>query len=103
MTGTFHVAGRFPRGSTGPAGPRITLSNASVSELALLGDVVGIFGVANGSGAYTFTLTDDAGGRFIIQPGSPGDELSVLAALTPGGVTITVEADNGVDDPLTRS
>lgn len=83
-------------------GPRILLSSAVVAETAAIGTLVGTFSVENGSGTYTFTLTDDAGGVFALD----GADLETAAALdfeTTAVYTVTVEADNGVDDPLSRS
>jgi hypothetical protein len=80
-------------------GARILLSASIVAEDASVGDPVGTFSVSGGSGSYTFTLTDDAGGLFAID----GADLEVAGALTAGGESITVEADNGVDTPISRT
>jgi hypothetical protein len=85
----------------GTISPSIQLSANSIPEDAEVADPVGTLSVANGSGSYTFTLTDDAGGLFAID----GDELQVAGALdfdTAQSHQIEVEADNGVDDPITR-
>jgi hypothetical protein len=79
----------------------IILSASTIAEDAGVGDAVGTLSVSNGSGSYTFTLTDDAGGLFAID----GDDLEVDGALdyeTATSHSITVEADNGVDDPISR-
>lgn len=81
--------------------PAIALSNNFVAEDAAVGATVGTFSFLNGSGTYTFTLTDSAGGLFAID----GDDLEVADALdfdTTGQHSITVEADNGVDDPTSQ-
>lgn len=83
----------------GASGPIIRLSSATIAEDASVGDLVGTLSVSNGAGTYTFTLTDDAGGLFAID----GDDLEVAAALSDGSYSITVEADNGVDPPISRS
>jgi hypothetical protein len=80
---------------------RINLSNLSIPEDASIGDLVGTMSVSGGSGTYTFSLTDDAGGLFAID----GADLEVAGALDYETATshgITVEADNGVDTPISR-
>jgi hypothetical protein len=95
--------GRMGSGTgAGEPVPIIALSSQSVAEDAATGSVVGALSVQNGSGSYTFTLTDDAGGLFAID----GDDLEVAAALnyeTAPSHSITVEADNGVDTPISRA
>jgi hypothetical protein len=84
------------------AGPIIALSNRSIGEDADVGDIVGNLSVTNGSGVYTFSLTDDAGGKFALD----GSVLEVADALdyeTATSHVISVEADNGVDPVLARS
>lgn len=88
-------------GGGGITGPTIHLSSATIAEDASVGDLVGTLSVSNGSGSYTFTLTDDAGGLFALD-GSDDTLLEVAAALSAGSETITVDADNGVDDPISR-
>jgi hypothetical protein len=87
---------------TGVSGPSIRLSDASVDEDAGIGDLVGTLSVSGGSGTYAFTLTDDAGGLFALDA-VDDTRLEVAAALTAGTVSITVEADNGVDLVITRT
>lgn len=86
------------------SGTSIRLDNSSVSESAGVGDLVGVFSVVNGLGSYSFTLTDDAGGLFALD--SLDDTLLEVAGAidyeTTTTYSITVEADNGVDDPITR-
>lgn len=89
-------------GGGGITGPTITLSASTIAEDASVGDLVGTLAVANGSGSYTFTLTDDAGGLFALDVGDD-TLLEVAGALSVGSESITVEADNGVDDPISRA
>jgi hypothetical protein len=84
------------------SGARIGLSSSTIAEDASVGDLVGTLAVANGSGSYTFTLTDDAGGLFALDVGDD-TLLEVAGALSPGSESITVEADNGVDAPVSRA
>lgn len=86
----------------GQSGPRISLSSSTIAEDASVGDLVGTLSVVNGSGSYTFTLTDDAGGLFALD-GVDDTLLEVAGALGVGSESITVEADNGVDDPISRA
>jgi len=77
------------------AQPRVELSGNTIAEDASVGDLIGTLSVVNGSGSYTFTLTV-GDSLFDID----GDDLEVGAALSVGIESITVEADNGVDDPV---
>jgi hypothetical protein len=89
---------RSPFGPVRDLGPRIVLLGSSVPEDAEIGALVGTLSVVNGDGVYTFTLT--AGGDlFAID----GDRLEVGAALTAGIESVTIEADNGVDVPISRT
>ena len=87
-------------------GARITLDTLTIAENTAQGTLVGNLAVVNGSGSYTFTLTDTAGNRFQLD----GVDSSLLEA----GATstdfesatshnITVEADNGVDAVIDRT
>lgn len=87
-------------------GPVILLAGNDVDEDASIGDLVGTFSIGSPSGNWldpiTYTLTDDAGGLFAID----GDDLEVAGALdyeTDTFHSITVEADNGTDAPITRT
>ena len=83
-------------------GPSIQLSNASVPEDAAIGALIGTLSVANGSGSYTFTITADPDSKFEID----GDALEVNGAFDYDVATshqVTIEADNGVDDPISRT
>jgi hypothetical protein len=91
--------GRLGGGSGGASGPRINLSSATIADTASIGDVVGTLSVTGGSGSYTYTLTDDAGGLFAIDVAA----VEVAGALTAGSYSITVQADNGVDAPISRA
>lgn len=87
----------------GGGGPSIRLSSATVAEDAEVGDLVGTLSVANGSGTYAFTLTNDAGGLFALD--GVDDTLLEVAGALEATVShqITVSADNGVDDPIVRT
>lgn len=79
----------------------ILLSNQSVPENAALNDLVGVLSVVDGTGSYTFTITADPDAKFLID----GDELQVADFLdyeTATSHSVTIEADNGVDDPISR-
>jgi hypothetical protein len=82
-------------------GPQITLSNNTVAEDFASGGTVGALSVINGAGVYTFTITLDADNKFAID----GSNLETDASLdyeTATSHSVTIEADNGVDDPITR-
>lgn len=83
-------------------GATIQISASTIAESASVGALVGTFSVNNGTGTYTFNLTDDAGGLFALD----GDDLEVDGALdyeTATSHSITVEADNGVDPVIQRT
>jgi hypothetical protein len=83
-------------------GARISLSGSSVAEDASVGDLVGTLSVVNGSGVYTFSITADPDSKFAID----GTALETAAALdyeTATTHSVTIEADNGVDTPLSRT
>lgn len=91
------------RGGGAPV-PAIQIDNASIPEDAEVGDLVGALSVVNGSGSYAFSLTDDAGGLFALN-GGDDTLLEVAGALdfeTTTSHQVTVEADNGVDTPISR-
>jgi hypothetical protein len=82
--------------------PSITLSANSIAEDASVNDVIGTLAVANGSGSYTFTITADPDSKFQI---ANDDELQLADTLdyeTATSHLVTIEADNGVDDPISR-
>jgi hypothetical protein len=85
----------------GEATAFIELSNNSVSEDAAVNTVIGGLLVRNGSGTYTFTETSDPDSKFNIS----GSSLRVDSGLdyeTATQHSITVQADNSVDTPITR-
>lgn len=82
-------------------GPSIMLSASSVAENAANG-AIGTLSVSGGSGSYTFTETADPDSKF----GVSGTTLSKTAAMdyeTATSHSVTVQADNGVDTPLSRA
>jgi len=88
-------------GKPGVGVPGIRLSAESIAENAASGSVVGTLSVANGSGSYTFSITADPDSKFAID----GDDLETDATLdyeTATSHSVTIEADNGVDDPISR-
>jgi len=85
-------------------GPVVAISGASVAENATIGTNVGVLSVVGGTGTYTFTLTDTAGGKFAVA-GTNGANLNTAAALdyeTATSHNITVSATNG-GTPVTRT
>jgi len=100
---TYVESGGLPVVTVGSgASAAIQLSPRTIPEDAAIGDLVGTLSVTNGSGTYTFTLTDDAGGLFAVD----GTAVEVAGGLdyeTAPNPSITVQADNGVDAPLTRT
>lgn len=85
--------------------PLIRLSSTSVAYDALVGDLVGTLSVSNPSGSYTFSITADPDTKFVLDGGD--DTLLELEATVDYDVatshSVTIEADNGVDTPLTRT
>lgn len=82
----------------------IVLDGSSVPEDAEVGDLIGTLSVSNGSGSYTFTITADPDGKFQLD-GGDDTLLEVGGALdyeTATAHTVTIEADNGADDPISR-
>lgn len=89
-------------GTGGASGPRIAISSTSVSESAPNPTTIGTLSVVNGSGVYTFTKTADPDAKFAVS----GSNLNTAAALNYETATfhsVTIQADNGVDAPLTRA
>jgi len=91
--------GKRTRVRFGTPDPHIMLDNLEIADDAAVGDPVGTLSVAHSEAEYTFSLTDDAGGLFAID----GAAIEVAAALTAGVHQVTIEADDGVNDPLTKS
>jgi hypothetical protein len=92
------------RGAAGAGFPSIQLSSASIAEDAAGDAVIGTLSVANGSGSYTFSITADPDSKFQIIN---DDELALGTEATLDYETatshlVTIEADNGVDDPISR-
>jgi hypothetical protein len=87
----------------GVAGPVITLDGATISEAAAIGDAVGDLAVVGGSGSYTFTVTGGTGDDLFTVDGDVLEVAAALDFLTLPFPTVTIEADNGVDDPITRT
>lgn len=89
-------------GTGGASGPRIAISSTSVSESAPNPTTIGTLSVVNGSGVYTFTKTADPDAKFAVS----GSNLNTAAALDYETATfhsVTIQADNGVDTPLSRT
>jgi len=83
-------------------GPVVQLSALTIAEDAIVGDAVGTLSVTNGSGSYTYTITADPDTKFAID----ADALELGATVdyeTATSHSVTVEADNGVDDPVSRT
>lgn len=88
----------------GASWPTITLDAAIIAEDANVGDLVGNLAVADGSGSYAFSITADPDGKFQLDAGDDS-QLEVGGAPdyeTATSHLVTIEADNGVDAPITR-
>lgn len=86
----------------GASGPRIAITASSILESAVSGSTVGVLSVVGGEGTYTFTKTADPDAKFAVS----GSNLNTAAALdfeTAQAHSVTVQADNGVDAPITRT
>jgi hypothetical protein len=84
--------------------PSIQLSSTSIAEDASVGDLVGTLSVSNPSGSYTFSITADPDSKFVLDVGD-NTRLELEATLdyeTATSHLVTIEADNGVDTPLSR-
>lgn len=79
--------------------PRLRLSSATIPDTTASGGTVGTLSVTNGSGSYTYSLTSNPDTLFSIS----GADLKTASALTAGSYPITVQADNGVDAPISRA
>jgi hypothetical protein len=66
------------------------------TDIAVIGDLVGVLSVFGGVGSYTFTLTSNLGGLYSIS----GNQLLVAASQTLGTHPITIQADNGAGSVL---
>lgn len=88
--------------SGGEESALIQLSASTIAEDAAIGTVIGALSVANGSGSYTYSITADPDSKFDID----GANLVTDAALdyeTATSHSVTISADNGVDDPISRT
>jgi hypothetical protein len=75
----------------------------SLAEDTSPGTVIGTFSVTNGSGTYTFAITADPSSKFEIGVGGTTLELNELLDYDAAAShSVTIEADNGVDDPIQR-
>lgn len=86
----------------GVGGATIVLSVTSIAENAASGSVVGALSVISGSGSYTFSITADPDNKFAIDSAN----LEIDATLdyeTDASHSVTIEADNGVDTPISRT
>lgn len=97
------ILGGTSGAALGPDSPAasIILSNDAVAESASVGALVGNLSVVNGTGTYTFTLTNDAAGQFAVDVA----RLEVNGTLNYEAVTsyaITAHADNGAGSVLDR-
>lgn len=80
----------------------ISLSASSVAENAALSTAIGTLSVDNGTGSYTFSITSDPDNKFALS----GDDLINDGTFNYEAATshsVTIEADNGVDDPISRT
>lgn len=74
--------------------PRMRMTNTQVVENVVSGTDVGALSVVFGSGSYTFSLLDDAGGKFALA----GATLQTNATIdyeTNTFLNVVVRADNG--------
>lgn len=81
----------------------IKLSGSSFIVGAAQNTAIGVLTVEGGSGTYTFTLTDSAGGK--VQVAAPnGSNLQVGAVpSTAGSFSISVHADNGAGSTFNKT
>jgi hypothetical protein len=88
---------------SGEAGPFVDITAFSIAEDASIGDAVGTLSVVNGSGVYTFSITADPDTKFALNVDGVTLELAdTLDYETATSHSVTIEADNGVDDPISR-
>ncbi len=69
--------GRLGLAGGGSSGATILLSGATVAEHSSNGTLVGTLSVSGATGTPSFTLDDDAGGRFVLD----GNDLEVAGTL----------------------
>jgi len=93
-----NIPSGIPGGDDG--GAVILLSNAAITDGSSVGTKVGTFSVSGGSTrAYTFTLTNTAGGKYTVG----GSTLEVAAALSVGFDLITARASDTGTSVVTGS
>jgi hypothetical protein len=80
----------------GAATPLIVLSNSSVQENQAVNTTVGTLSVINGTGTWTFTLTDNATNRFNLSGALLRTSVS-LDYEASTSYSISVQATNGTD------
>lgn len=93
----------YRRRRGGAGGPGIRLSALTVAEDATSGTAIGTLSVVNGSGTYTFAIDADPDSKFALN--GDGVTLETDATLdyeTATSHSVTISADNGVDDPIVR-
>jgi hypothetical protein len=101
LGGSSHNA---PGGGT-DLSTRILLSSEFIAEDAEAADLVGTLSVVNGSGSYTFSITADPDSKFVLDVGD-NTRLELEDTVdyeTATSHQVTIEADNGVDDPISRT
>jgi methionine-rich copper-binding protein CopC len=82
--------------------PTILLSNRSIAENAANGTDIGVLSVANGRGTYVFTITSDPDNVFTIDTDDL-DKDGTLDYETATTHLVTIQADNSIDDPITKT
>lgn len=89
----------------GASSAQILLSSTSINEDASVGDLVATLSVVNGSGSYTFSITADPDSKFVLDlvDNTRLELENTLDYETATSHQVTIEADNGVDDPISRT
>jgi hypothetical protein len=95
-------ADNFQSMGTFIAGETITLTATSIAENAANGTAIGTLAVVGGNGVYTFTVTSDPDNVFTIDTDDL-DKDGTLDYETATSHQVTIEADNGVDPPISRT
>lgn len=93
----------YRRRTSGISIPRIQLSNRTAAEDETADFVIGTLSVANSEASWTFSITADPDSKFKI---ANDDELQLDDTLdyeTAASHSVTIQADNGVDTPITRT
>jgi hypothetical protein len=82
----------------------IKLSGSSFTAGAAQGTAIGVLTVDGGSGTYTFTLTDSAGGKVqVAAPNGRNLQVGATASPVPASFSITVHADNGAGSTFDKT